>query len=181
MRRVSSALTRPVPTRNFTHREFAFTLRSEVYLRYQSFNTWEDFKKETVRLNPARFEIGPVYSGKPKDRKALLKSAFRPQLRELVFDIDMTDYDSIRTCCQDKAMCVRCWKFIAMAVKVLDRTLRGTSSRSEIHLTRRQTTLASRISSGSTRGVEESTSGFQTRRRSRSRTTSDARSSTISR
>lgn len=27
----------------------------------------------------------------PKDRKTLLKAAFKPQLRELVFDIDMTD------------------------------------------------------------------------------------------
>lgn len=30
----------------------------------------------------------------PKDRKALMKSAFRPMTRELVFDIDMTDCTS---------------------------------------------------------------------------------------
>ncbi|KAM0746092.1 prim-pol domain-containing protein [Meredithblackwellia eburnea MCA 4105] len=112
------------PTKNFTHREFALTLRNDVYIRYNSFTTADELKKEIVSKNPARFEIGPVYSGKPKDRKTLLKSAFKPQLRELVFDIDMTDYDEIRTCCKDKAMCVRCWKFIGMAVKVLDRALR---------------------------------------------------------
>lgn len=27
----------------------------------------------------------------PKDKKVLMKTAFKPQLRELVFDIDMTD------------------------------------------------------------------------------------------
>jgi DNA primase small subunit len=44
--------------------------------------------------------------------------------RELVFDIDMTDYDEIRTCCSGKGICKRCWGFIAVAVKVLDETIR---------------------------------------------------------
>ncbi|GAA6049219.1 hypothetical protein NBRC10513_003309 [Rhodotorula toruloides] len=113
-----------VPTRQFTHREFAFTLQNEAYLRYQSFHSHEELRKEVLRLNLSRFEIGPMYSGRPKDRKALMKSAFRPLTRELVFDIDMTDYDSIRTCCKDKKMCKRCWKFITVAVKVLDDLLR---------------------------------------------------------
>ena len=52
------------PSKNFTHREFAFTLANEAYLRYLSFATPEDLKKEVVRLNPARFEIGPVYTGR---------------------------------------------------------------------------------------------------------------------
>ncbi|GAA6027276.1 hypothetical protein JCM8097_002549 [Rhodosporidiobolus ruineniae] len=112
------------PTKQWTHREFAFTLQNEAYLRYQCFNTADDLKNEVLRLNPSRFEIGPEYSGRPNARKALMKSAFRPLTRELVFDIDMTDYDSVRTCCKDKAMCRRCWKFITVAVKVLDELLR---------------------------------------------------------
>lgn len=52
-------------------------------------------------------------------------SALRPEKRELVFDIDMTDYDEIRTCCQGGAICIRCWGYIAAAVKVLDHSLRG--------------------------------------------------------
>ena len=112
------------PTRNFTHREFAFTLQNDAYLRYQSFSSWDEWKKEVCRLNPSRFEIGPVYSAKPKDRKTLQKATFRPVAREVVFDIDMDDYDEIRTCCSGKEICRRCWQFIAAAVEVLDGTLR---------------------------------------------------------
>lgn len=53
-----------IATRNFTHREFAFTLQNEAYLRYQSFSSAEELKREVCRLNPARFEIGPVYTAK---------------------------------------------------------------------------------------------------------------------
>jgi DNA primase small subunit len=52
------------PTRLFTHREWAFTLPGEVYLRWNSFNTVEEFKKEILRYNPSRFEVGAVYSAK---------------------------------------------------------------------------------------------------------------------
>lgn len=141
-----------VPTKLFTHREFAFTLPGDIYLRYNSFANAEELKNEVLRLRPDRFEIGPVYSAKvsiclhtheqlpcsfqiltrdfalhlqPRDKKTVRPTAFVPQRRELVFDIDMTDYDEIRTCCQDKGMCKRCWGFIAAATDVLDSALRG--------------------------------------------------------
>ncbi|KAI0631346.1 prim-pol domain-containing protein [Trametes polyzona] len=112
------------PTKLFTHREFAFTLQGDVYLRYNSFASAEELKKQVCTLNPTRFEIGPVYSARPRDKKTVRPAAFSPQLRELVFDIDMTDYDSIRTCCSGADICRRCWGFIAAAVRVLDRALR---------------------------------------------------------
>lgn len=52
------------PTRLFTHREFAFTLQGDIYLRYNSFSNAEDLKKQVCTLNPSRFEIGPVYSAR---------------------------------------------------------------------------------------------------------------------
>jgi DNA primase small subunit len=52
------------PAKLFTHREFAFTLTGDIYIRYNSFNTAEDFKKEVCRLNPSRFEIGPQYTAR---------------------------------------------------------------------------------------------------------------------
>ncbi|CAD6574493.1 MAG: hypothetical protein ASARMPRED_006745 [Alectoria sarmentosa] len=84
------------PSNDFGHREFAFTLQNDAYLRYQSFATGDLLRKDILRLNPSRFEVGPIYTANPRDRKTLRKStAFRPMAKELVFDIDLTDYDEI--------------------------------------------------------------------------------------
>ncbi|KAI0302395.1 prim-pol domain-containing protein [Multifurca ochricompacta] len=112
------------PCRLFTHREIAFTLENDVYLRYNSFTTAEEFKNQTCTLNPTRFEIGPVYTARPRDKKTVRPGAFSPVQRELVFDIDMTDYDSIRTCCSGGEICRRCWGFIGAAVRILDSAVR---------------------------------------------------------
>ena len=61
---------------------------------------------------------------KPRDRKTIRPGAFAPAQRELVFDVDMTDYDSIRTCCSGADICKRCWGFIGAAVRVLDAAVR---------------------------------------------------------
>jgi DNA primase small subunit len=61
---------------------------------------------------------------KPRDKKTVRPGAFTPVQRELVFDIDMTDYDSIRTCCSGADICKRCWGFIGAAVRVLDSAIR---------------------------------------------------------
>ena len=50
------------PSKMFTHREFAFTLPGDVYLRYNSFTSSEELKKQVMKLNPSRFEIGAVYT-----------------------------------------------------------------------------------------------------------------------
>ncbi|OAA73626.1 DNA primase small subunit [Cordyceps fumosorosea ARSEF 2679] len=115
----------PTPTSDFGNREFAFTLQNDAYLRYQSFATADLLRKDVLRLMPSRFEIGPVYTTNPRDRKTLRNSsAFKPLAKELCFDIDLTDYDDIRTCCDKANICTKCWAFMTMAVKVVDVALR---------------------------------------------------------
>ncbi|KAF1838397.1 prim-pol domain-containing protein [Decorospora gaudefroyi] len=117
------------PSNDFAHREFAFTLPNDAYLRYQAFPTADLLRKRCIEMLPSRFEIGPVYSANPQDRKSLKNTlkkanAFRPLMKELVFDIDMTDYDDIRTCCTGASICLKCWSFITMAIKTIDIALR---------------------------------------------------------
>ncbi|KAK3321536.1 hypothetical protein B0H66DRAFT_173486 [Apodospora peruviana] len=115
----------PTPTNDFAHREFAFTLQNDAYLRYQSFVTSDLLRKDVLRLMPSRFEIGPVYTANPRDRKTMRNStAFKPLAKELCFDIDLTDYDDIRTCCDKANICNKCWRFMTMAIKVVDAALR---------------------------------------------------------
>ncbi|RGP68288.1 DNA primase small subunit [Fusarium sporotrichioides] len=115
----------PTPTNDFGNREFAFTLQNDAYLRYQSFPTADTLRKDVLRLMPSRFEIGPVYTTNPRDRKTLRNSsAFKPLAKELCFDIDLTDYDDIRTCCDKANICNKCWQFMTMAIKVVDVALR---------------------------------------------------------
>lgn len=114
----------PKATRDFTMREFAYEFRLGAYQRYNSYSSAEEFKSSVVNANPTRFEVGAVYSVNPKERKNLPKSAMKPVSKELVFDIDLTDYDDIRTCCSKTDICTKCWKFIQVASEVVTSALK---------------------------------------------------------
>ncbi|CAH0019194.1 unnamed protein product [Clonostachys rhizophaga] len=115
----------PTPTNDWTHREFAFTLQNDAYSRFQSYANADLLKKDVIRLVPTRFEIGAVYTTSPRDKKTLRNtSKFQPVGKELCFDIDLTDYDEIRTCCAKTKICNKCWQFITMSIKVIDLALR---------------------------------------------------------
>nr|XP_037283048.1 DNA primase small subunit-like isoform X1 [Rhipicephalus microplus] len=103
------------------NREISFTLRDDVYIRFQSFSNEQDFQRALKDKRPHKIDIGAVYNYSPKNHH---EPSFGPTERELVFDIDMTDYDDVRTCCQGADICKSCWAFMTLAMQILDRVLR---------------------------------------------------------
>lgn len=106
----------------FSHREFSFTLEDDVYIRYLSFENQPELEKEICNRNPHKIDVGPVLNIRPKNHRS--NPNVKAMQRELVFDIDMTDYDDVRTCCSEANICNKCWKFMAIACKVIDAALR---------------------------------------------------------
>jgi len=120
------------PQTTFTHREFSFTIEpvpgEEIYIRYQSFLNQAELTQAVHRRNPHKIDIGAVFSHPPKDHLTIQGSSqrsFHPVQRELVFDVDLTDYDGVRRCgCGGADICSKCWKMMTMAVKVMDSGLK---------------------------------------------------------
>ncbi|XP_023499587.1 DNA primase small subunit isoform X5 [Equus caballus] len=112
----------------FQHREFSFTLKDDIYIRYQSFNNQSDLEKEMQKMNPYKIDIGAVYSHRPNQHNTVKLGAFQAQEKELVFDIDMTDYDDVRRCCSSADICSNSWTLMTMAICIIDRALKGCIS-----------------------------------------------------
>ncbi|KAF7635640.1 DNA primase [Meloidogyne graminicola] len=105
------------------NREVAFILKDDRHLRYLSFSNLQEFKQKLIHTNPFKIDVGAVYNRPPQDKNKV--GDFYPVERELIFDIDLPEYDSIRNCCRGALICHKCWRWIIIAVKVLNLLLRG--------------------------------------------------------
>ena len=98
----------------FARREWSFTIEDDIYIRYQSFHDKNEMMASIQKRQPHKIDIGAVFTTEPAMKGTTRPEAFKPVERELVFDVDMTDYDGIRTCCEGANICKRCWPFMTM-------------------------------------------------------------------
>jgi DNA primase small subunit len=121
----------------FSKREFSFTIEAipgeEIYIRYQSYSSRQELQEAVQKRRPHKIDIGAIFELPPKDHKTVTNFSKLTAQRELVFDIDLTDYDEVRHCgCSGAAICTKCWTFMTMAVKVMDQGLRDDFGFSQI-------------------------------------------------
>lgn len=99
-------------------REISFFTDTGSYLRYLTFETPESFREKLEQLTPRKIDIGPTYDIGPTKMNGAI-----PVSREIVFDIDLTDYP--RDCCQEKKVCKICYEKIKCAVEILNYSLKN--------------------------------------------------------
>lgn len=108
----------------FYRREWSFTIEDDIYIRYQCFRDQAEFTTAIKKRQPHKIDIGAVFTAPPKDHNTISPEAFKTVERELVFDVDMDDYNAVRTCCTGAKICPKCWPYMVMAVKCCDAALR---------------------------------------------------------
>lgn len=107
-------------------REISFALANSAYIRYNTFADHTELVLRVEKLCPLRIDIGAVYRDPPTKG-----GANRPLMKELVFDVDLTDYK--RECCSAKTVCNRCFVIAKAAVRTLDFVLREELGFSDVH------------------------------------------------
>lgn len=105
---------------HLARREFCFTLLGDIFSRFRSYSSAAELRRDLIRCFPEKIDVGAVYTIRPNQKHGAAK--ILPVERELVFDIDMSDYDAVRSCCSGKSICSYCWTWMACAAHIL-RTL----------------------------------------------------------
>jgi DNA primase small subunit len=120
---LQSLVDEEVKSEAFYNREFSFTLENDVYCRYLCFKTPQEFKEALISRAPHKIDIGAIFNVPPKNHLSTEKKVFIPVEKEMVFDIDMTDYDNVRTCCEGAKVCQKCWAYMSCATMILNDVL----------------------------------------------------------
>lgn len=108
----------------FGRREFSFTLPGGIYSRYNCFGSLDQFRAEVTKKAPQKIDIGAVYNTAPAHHARV--ENFEPLEKELVFDIDATDYEEVLLEKEPGVSLTsqRTWPWMAVCVEILDRALR---------------------------------------------------------
>ena len=113
---------------DFDKREFGFQVVKDnavKFIRNISFPSPEKLKSYILENTPLAMYVGAIYSEGPNyfDQKNIQNLEWIR--RELIFDIDLTEYDTVRPCsCIGKNMaCEYCWELFNVSIKWIQETL----------------------------------------------------------
>ncbi len=113
---------------DFDKREFGFQVvkdNSVKFIRNISFKNPETLKNYILESIPLAIYVGAIYSEGPNyfEQKSIQNLDWIR--RELIFDIDLTEYDTVRPCsCIGKNQaCEYCWELINVSIKWIQETL----------------------------------------------------------
>ncbi|MFW9777243.1 MAG: DNA primase catalytic subunit PriS [Candidatus Heimdallarchaeota archaeon] len=111
---------------NFSYREFGFISLHGKFFRNLSFETPHEFVDFLVDRTPTDVYVGAVFDTPPTRETPIHTLEWRGH--ELVFDLDLTDYDAVRkficSCQGAEQVCHSCWQLITLAIEIIDETLR---------------------------------------------------------
>ncbi len=113
---------------DFDKREFGFQIakdNSVKFIRNISFESPEKLKEYVLENIPLAIYVGAIYNEGPNyfNQKSIQNLEWIR--RELIFDIDLTEYDNVRPCsCTGKNQnCEYCWELINVSIKWIHETL----------------------------------------------------------
>lgn len=120
------AVAKIVDFSNFSTREFGFMSLSEKFFRNISFENPKALLDFLIDRTPLHAYVGAVYSDPPSRETPI--HTLNWEGHELVFDIDLNEYDAVRQyvcdCQGPDQVCLRCWQLINLAIRIIDETLR---------------------------------------------------------
>ncbi|PWI48945.1 hypothetical protein CEE45_04235 [Candidatus Heimdallarchaeota archaeon B3_Heim] len=119
-------LTQVIDFSSFSTREFGFVSLNGKFFRNIAFETPDDLQDFLIDRCPTDAYIGAVYDNPPSRKRPIHTLEWIGH--ELVFDIDINDYDAVRKyvcdCTGAGQVCLRCWQLINVSISLIDETLR---------------------------------------------------------
>ena len=111
---------------SFSSREFGFISLNGNFFRNISFKSPHALQDFLIDRCPTDAYLGAVYDDPPTRKSPIHKLEWKGH--ELVFDIDLNDYDAVRKyvcdCTGADQVCIRCWQLINVAISIIDESLR---------------------------------------------------------
>jgi len=111
---------------NFSQREFGFVTLYGKFYRNISFENPQALKDYLVDRTPLNAYVGAVYDNSPSRENPIHSLDWKGH--ELVFDIDLDEYDAARQhvcdCQGANQVCTYCWQLVNLAISIIDETLR---------------------------------------------------------